>query len=694
MLLFGSKLQTFHNRMNTAVFGRAAAWTAKVSEWLVVVYLLLATLAPLLVRHHSLTVLGELNLVDGSWIVDVVYRALHGIWLGRDVAFTYGPAYQWLTSAPSRRIGVSLGSIFATWQILPSLLIVLSGFLIARLLLPDSAWRRALFLLLFVVYWAPPDLRTSYCLLAFAVFLQLIDAVAPRGRAITLRTVIAALICIVGFLISADAGVYTTAALLLCCMATLAVCRRSGRAVARFMVLTAPLSAVAVLVVNAWMASPMNFRFWRSSFAIAEGYRWFEPAGMSKADKRLVLATLALGIVVFGLAWCRRRAGSPWTRRPVFLLAGFVLSFLMMQSGLVRSDHGHVLIGVAPMLILCGAIALDENSAWLPLRIVLPAAVVVATVAFVPANQQFLPRSVAAQLHQFVKPAVACPAGLQEFDAACLSPTDAQLLSSVSNYIDANTQPGTPIVIFPYETAFGLISRREVVGGVLQSYLVNGDYLTRVAIAGLERKRPPFGLYFPDGDLSVAIDSIPNFTRSPDLWFYLLDHYRGEASPLPDATGLFADDTRAANLTLSEGQIASPLERVRITKRSTLLELGQLHWPAAGADFIKLRLRVNYPLWWRLRKPSKLALVMSFDDGSEKTAEFIVQPNRSADVWFYPWDDPSLAKYFSPGPAQWRPTARPALTHLTLRINPFDWISVIPDSVDIQAVEAVRLDMH
>ncbi len=674
---------------------RAAAWAAIASEWLVPLYLLLATFPAVLVRHHSLTPVSQLNLIDDSWIVDAVYKAANGIWLGRDVAFTYGPLFQWLLSAPSRWIGVSLGSIFATWQTLPYLFIVLSGFLIARLLLPGvAAWRRALFLGLFVVYWSPPDLRTSYCLLAFAVFVRLVDAAVQRGGAVVLSAVVAALICVAEFLLSADSGIYALPALLLCIFAAAAVCHRGRRAMWQFLLVAVLCFGIGVLAVNAWMASPLDFRFWRSSLAIAEGYRWFEPLGMTKAEKYRVWAVLALGIVVFSAAWFQRRMSGPWTRRPVFLLAGFVLCLLTMQSGLVRSDHPHVPIGLAPMIILCGAIALDENSAWLPLRIALPFAVLAATIAFLPANPQFMPRSAATRLHQFVRPIVACPAGLQEFDQACLSPSDAQLLSSVSTYVDANTRPGTPIVIFPYETIFGFTSRRDVAGGVLQSYPVNDTYLTNLAIAGLERKRPPFGLYFPDGSLSVAIDSVPNFTRSPQLWMYLFRHYRSDASAVPGMAGLIADETRASRLALAESTIAAPPGITPITKSGTTLDLGALSWPDSGADFIKLRLRFRYPLWWRLLKPSKLALLISFDDGSQKAARFVVPPNRTTDVWFYPWDDRDLANYFAQDPAQWRPGNHPRPTRLTLLIHPFDWISVTPGSVDIRAVQAVRLDMR
>src|SRR5271166_3250828 len=236
MLLFGSKLQTLHNRNVMPMLSRAAVRAARASEWLVLLYLLLATLPPILVHTKSLTVVPWLNLVDGSWILDSNHKAAHGIWLGRDVAFTYGPVYQWLSSAPSRWIGVSLGSIFATWQTLPSLLIVLSGFLLARLLLPGAAaWGQALFLLLFVVYWSPPDLRASYCLFAFVIFVRLVGAVVQRGGNVVLRGALAAFVCLLGFLVSVDTGLYTTTAFLLCIFAASTIRHRSRWAIWQFL---------------------------------------------------------------------------------------------------------------------------------------------------------------------------------------------------------------------------------------------------------------------------------------------------------------------------------------------------------------------------------------------------------------------------------------------------------------------------
>lgn len=121
-----------------------ASFAYRASERLALLFLLLAATPPILLRHQSLTLFPKLDLFDGSWLLDTSYKAGGGMWFGRDVAFTYGPLFQWLSSAPSRWIGISTGSIFATWYTLPFYVVLLATFLTTRLLLPEApGWRRA-----------------------------------------------------------------------------------------------------------------------------------------------------------------------------------------------------------------------------------------------------------------------------------------------------------------------------------------------------------------------------------------------------------------------------------------------------------------------------------------------------------------------------------------------------------------------
>lgn len=673
---------------------RPESLAGKLSEWLVLAFLLVALIPPVLVRHESLTLvpkLSQISLIDASWLLDTSYKAAGGVWFGRDVAFTYGPLFQWLSSAPARWIGLSTGAIFATWYTLPLLVVILATFITSRLLLPETAaWRRALFVLVAVVFWSPPDVRVSFCLLAFAIFIRLTDAAATGGP-LLLSAFASAAICVSAFWLSADTGLYTCAALLLCLVATMIV-TPACRHVVTLAVIATIFFAALVLLTNVALLQLSDFSFWRSSLAIAGGYRWFEPSAMSKADKRLLFAILALGVLMFGAAWRWRRLDGIWTRRPSFLLSGLCLAFVMLQSALVRSDHVHLLLAIYPMIFLCGAIVMAGAGTrwWSALPPVMVAAITLMLAAPYPL---FRPSNARLRYLLISHPMLTCPAGTEEFDGACLAPGDEQLLSNVSSYASLHTNPGDPIAIFPYETLFGMVSRRQVAGGVLQSYLVNGDYLTGLELADLRRSRPPFALYFPDGGLSIGIDSIPNFTRSPELWFYLLQHYRVAGSPVSGALGLVRDDGRAARLTLAKEQIADPLGPIQVRRRSTSVELPPLHWPEAGADFLKLRVRMDYPIWWRLRKPSKLTLQLSFGDGTDKFVQFVVEPNRTSDIWIFPWNEREMGTYFSDEEEKWHRGNRSDLTGLKLLINPYDWISVAPASITIENVEGVRVSM-
>ncbi len=131
-----------------------------------------------------------------------------------------------------------------------------------------------------------------------------------------------------------------------------------------------------------------------------------------------------------------------------------------------------------------------------------------------------------------------------------------------------------------------------------------------------------------------------------------------------------------------------------IRTRSSVVDLGD---PGVArrtcADFLRLHLIAHYSLWWKLRKPALLMLEIERADSSHDRKPFLVEPNVSSEVWFYPWDDAELAQYFDPNENQWRAGPRPAITHLRLLVMPFDWVSVQPDAIEVQSVDAVRFGM-
>ncbi len=76
-------------------------------------------------------------------------------------------------------------------------------------------------------------------------------------------------------------------------------------------------------------------------------------------------------------------------------------------------------------------------------------------------------------------------------------------------------------------------------------------------------------------------------------------------------------------------------------------------------------------------------------DGSQTLQWFVLPPNVSTEIWFYPWSAPDLVHYFDADESHWRPNPRSAITRLRLIATPLDWVSQTPDAITLEAADAV-----
>ena len=673
---------------------------------LAVLLLILASLPPPFLSRRVLLLIRYPNLVDGSWLLDTSFKASRGVWFGRDVAFTYGPLFQWLSSAPSRFLGVSMGSVNATHYTLPLWCTFVLGYLTLRLLIPEqAAWKRFLLLLLLFGFWSPADpqdlgvsLKTLIPIFLFALFWTGWYAVGQQRLRPLVAGAGAAGFCALAFSCSTDSGVYSIAALLLALGGVGWESRRERQSSGRYglaLLAFAVVSLALVVAVNAVVARPFDFRFWKNSLAIIAGYRWFEPARMAHPDTVRLLVVLGAGGVIFLL---RRvipdNRSATFTARTGFLLAGFVFAALLMQSGLVRSDARHIILATFPMVFFAGTLLFSFRSKWLSAI----AAVVAVGTSLLFGSQVFPPSFVRIDYPYLRHPITACPTGAREFDGACWPAVWAADLEIMARHIQQRAGPQDSIVVFPYQTMFGIASRRNVAGGVMQSYLASGSRLSQVDIAGLDRAAPPLGYYWLDNDpnlgtnkdASFPLDGIANFTRNPEVWLWLFRHYRAEDEVLPGIIELRRNDSQAVQMVMHPQSLKPGAQFFPIRQRSSVLDLGDPAWPAGDSDFLRFRITVRYSFWWRLRKPERLELEITRADGSRDVKGFLVEPNVPSEVWFYPWNDADLGPYFNADETRWRTDPRPPITHLRLLAAPLDWVSQQPDTISIDAADAVR----
>jgi hypothetical protein len=684
------------------------SWMAKHGDLLVLLLLVLASIPAAWLSPHSLVLVRDTSLIDDNWHLDEVFKLSRGIWVGRDVAFTHGPIFQWLSSLPALSMGVSMGAIYATWVIVPAWCAFVFVYVTLLWLLPEQpAWKRALLLALVIIFWEP-QLRNTFPVLAFAVFLRGWYAViAERAKAYALG-IIAALLCVIAFLVASDTGIYSAAAWVVATAAVLFEARRDEHIVAKcFSVLLAFVVSAFVfaLAVNAMMASALDFKFWRDSAHMVSVYRWATPAAMKDAGTIRLLGTLFAGgaVFLFG-AGTRNKENPATTTRTGFLLGGFVFAVIILQSALVRSDYGHVVIASFAMVVLAGAIlfAINSRLSWLAVLVAIGCCLLFAHPAFQPAT-------VIRLVQQVQHPLTECPAGFSEFDRGCFSAEFTGMLRSASSFLGQHSGPQDHIVVFPYQTTFGIASRRDVAGGLIQPYTASGPYLSQLEISGLESAPAPAGLYLPDADmrdlserdlihwrnldLSLPVDGTYNFTRTPELWFWMLRHYRVEQQLSTGVFGLLRDDSRAARISMQPRSLSLAAQTFPIRERSAATDLGVPDWPA-DSDFLRLRLTVRYGLSWKLRKPERMQLEITRADGSSELRWFVIQPNVSSEIWFYPWSPLDLVHYLDSDESRWRTTPRPAITRLRILATPLDWVSVVPDAVVLEAADAVRLEMN
>ena len=677
------------------VWSRPIARFARNWDFLAVPLLIVVSVPLSWIAPRALVVIPYSPAFDDHWYVDTVFKISRGIWFGRDVAFPYGPLFQWLYSAPSRWVGLSMGSIYSTRQTLLLWLTYCFGFLTLRLLIPEQpAWKRFLLLILLSVFWAPWDGRTAFDIFLFALFMRGWYTVREGRLHPAVMGCCAAPLCAVAFLYSADTGVFGVAGFVI----SLAGVGWEGRrelhrirsyafAVAAFAV----SSTILAFLFNAAMASPLDFGFWKRSLALVAVHRWNESAPMSNADALHLFVPLAVGGVLFFLRWAvAADRTAVITSRAGFLLSAFAFAALAMQSGLVRSDANHIVFAIFPMVFFAGAVLISFRS-----RLVSSAtavAAIVASLLFASPAEVFRRSNVRYRYAQFRYPLTKCPSGFEEFDRACYPAEFTAMLQITASYLQQYSRAADSVVIFPYQYMIGMASGRNVAGGVEQSFLAVGPYLTQFDLAALQRAAAPAGLYFPDGNMSRPIDHVPNFTRDPEIWFWIFRHYRAGQEPVPEILGLQRDESRAPRISMQPLPLGLAAQTHPIQERSATVNLGIQYWPA-GTDFLRLRMTVHYSPLWKLRKPERLQLEITRADGSHDLKKFVVEPNVTSEVWFYPWNEPELAYYFDADEIRWRTTPRSAITQLRLLVTPLDLASQQPDSIVVESADAMKVSM-
>ncbi|HEX7971545.1 MAG TPA: hypothetical protein VF501_04920 [Thiobacillus sp.] len=675
-------------------------WLARHWDLLAVLLLFLGSLPLAWISPSTVIAMPHPGSFDDHWVLDATYKVTHHIYFGRDVAFLYGPLAHWLMAAPPRLAGFDLHTIYSSYRTLLLWCSILFSYLTLRLLLPEQpAWKRFLLLLLLGIFWTSWDGRTALGILCFAAFLHGWYRVRDGRLGPVTFALAASLLTAFAFWYSADTGVYSVAAFLLSFGGVACENLRDTSkypAYLKGLVTFGVCFVVLVFAVNLVIAGIMDFRFWQTSLALVSVHRWNEPAAMTEAGQMHLVLPFVLGTALFLLRLVTKsERDRVFAARVGFLLGAYIFALLSMQSGLVRSDPNHIIFGVFPMVFFSGVILFSFTSKAASVAAAL--ASVGASLYFSEPINIFQPDNIRYRFARVRHPITRCPAGTLEFEKVCYPSDFGSTLLSTTAFLQQHSSDRQPVLIYPYQFLFGVAAHRDVAGSVEQSFLANGAYLSKFELDGMKRDQAPVGLFFRDAGpreltsptLSLPIDDVSNFTRTPDVFFWIFRNYRAEQTLSPGEVGLLRDETRAAKITEHAYPLGLPLKTSAVDQPDTTIDLGAPMWPA-GADFLRLRMKVKYSALWKLRKPEALQLEITRADGSRTLRTFVIEPGVATDVWFYPWDEGDLTRYFDADESRWRDAYRPAITNLRLMVSPFDWFSQKASSVEVESADAVK----
>lgn len=671
---------------------------SRIDFW-VTVLLIAAVLVPLLIRHDFPPSIPLTYFLDDSWQSDLVFKAIQHVWVGRDVVFTYGSLYQALSTLVPWQQGFSLGSVYRSNSLiqfcLGALLIYVTSVCLLRWQPP---WRRAFYVLLIAIFWWPGNSKSVFSVCAFSVITILVQRLCDVLSGVTWRAAAASIIVILSFLFSADCGVYSLAALGITIIVALFCSTREPierKALFKFGALAGAFIFLAALAVNFFMSGALfDFRFWHDVREVAATYRWAMASSMQDPARTWFVATTAVCVLIFLVAWLWRDPHSPYiTRRPLFLQGALLFSVLSLQTGVIRSDWEHVTLGLFTIISLTAAILIGStNESAGRARSYVPGYLALALTAIFTGPLPLLNSStlLMADWKHLPKDA-SCPAGMYFVDQACFKQGDFLKLRSVSSSVQSGVAGSDSIAIFPYENIYGVLARRRIAGGVVQNYVVAGNYLTDRHLAGLAQDKPPLLIYSMDGVATLRLDGLSNFTRTPQIWFYLQQHYKEESEPAPGILLMRRDDLRAAKWSSHAMKLIGS-QQIDTLQEGLPIDLGPLpRWPDHG-QFLKLDLTVRYPLWWHLLKPCRLTVDVALADGTHKLAVALAEPNKETEVWIYPGEEAQLRNYFSGNSGDWRGAAPPIpISHIALWLDPIDWLSVKPTGIAIRDVQVVQI---
>ncbi len=649
---------------------------------IIVIWAILTFIRLLLVADTGPT-LGTKTTIDTSWIISLPHAFQQGYISGRDFQFTYGPLWQflcWLVSFGnnSKTSFDDYGLVFLLFNFagVPFL-----GLLVG--LIKQITWKYALFFFAFISVLQASILTMSvkYILGLIICFLLSWSLNRPTNKARLISAGITGFCCFVGQLIILDLGIYALAS----CLGILLVysllpffSKRVNKPDLLSSKIYMQMFGVLLGVFVAWnlilsiiflLTSPNYsnlFLYQILSWETLKGYTytmgWLE-WGLSLSSTVILILLIIYTVVFTAYLWWKLP-----TNECYFLASALLFSLLSIRGATVRSDAGHILISLIPLMILLPLLGVD----WLKKgRVSLHWCFALMFLLIAVPYSSFTSFT---RLMTWMEGNSSLSVKWTTLTTRQTPPTNI-----VSTEMIAALDPARVTLSFPWDNYIPIGLNEKFIAPILQSYAAFTPTLQEAYVDQLERYKPSLQVIYGLDESIGRLEEVQQISRVPVIFEYLYRNFEAKYPKLFDK-GFLILQPRSTPITL-EGDVLAFNTKVS-DKEFTLST-------PATCSMVRLRVKINYPVTINLGRPAHLKLSF-FDNKKLVASSYIVpiEPGKDFSTYFSIMDPGQFQNIFIKG----KPVQTKQWDSLTLEPVTNAFLDIGPTSVVVGKLECLQFN--
>ncbi|KAB8143370.1 hypothetical protein F8S13_10150 [Chloroflexia bacterium SDU3-3] len=545
----------------------------------------------------------ELPDLDCSWRADLQYKLDNNQLSGRDFIFTYGPVSQYIFSigqaiTPTGSVADSMPYIYVGPYIVAILALAC-----VLVLSPWINWQGSLLTLtLFIILDVILNMRALVSIVALVIFSSAING---SNRYIKLKSIIAGLVCFLAQTITFDSGIFCAAA----CTALYAIhlfiyYKENGlsqikahiiRILMPYLLFIGTFIALNIGIDIFYVATSNNYSFFDYQFLnlqLVQAYNYTMGSSW-EPDNLFTLVIFSIPVYcVFVLLSIF--SGLDKEKRYAYIGLG-IMSLLQLKGALVRSDNGHVMIALSPLILLFALLIVENNKQHLR---IIGSLLLILLIGAWPNSAGITTLRLVAELPQN-------PAALIKHIRDIRSyrlPVDTVVPSELQAKIDRDSH----ILNFPNENIMAIALGHQNIAPVLQPYSAHNSLLQSMYVHQASAFKDTTNIIYGI-DFGMP-DQVDNITRTPQIFEYIFNNFERVDDSLYKKN-YFLLKPRKQPIAFPTKAISSATEDSN-NGRITI----NLKEPAT-CTLVKVRMSVRYPLTSSLGRPTPLSIKLRLKGG-------------------------------------------------------------------------------